>query len=78
MTGSDVSAILLAAEQAELQAQASPRDAYTGVWPTRIIGIGPLDDIQWYALTTTGVKSPLYRSAAEAEDWARQYNQRKA
>lgn len=77
MTGSDVSAILLAVERAALQAQASPVE-YTDVWPTRIIGIGPLDNIQWYALTTTGVKSPLYPSAAEAEDWARQYNQRKA
>lgn len=75
MSTVDAAAILLAVESSALAAvEASVQPEQVDVWPTRIIGVGPLDSIEWYALTTTGVTSPRYKTPAEAEAWAIEYN----
>lgn len=75
MKVTDAAMILLAVEQSALAAvEQDAQPEHVDVWPTRIIGVGPLDNIEWYALTTTGVASPRYSTPAEAEAWAIEYN----
>lgn len=78
MNGLDVAMIMLSVEQAAVEAAlANTQPDEDSIWPTRVIGTGPIDNVKWYALTTTGVTSPLFKTSAEAHAWAVGYTSKR-